>query len=113
MTSSPGRAFLDRRLELLAAGKFKEMVDADYNDDALLVDFNGTVRGRVALTEHFERHLSAMGSIYLKSVDKFVETPDTVFVEITVITGAYGEVTSHEGFVLRDGKADYHFTALK
>lgn len=113
MSTSPGRAFLDRRIELLTAGKFEQMVDEDYNDDALLVDFNGTVRGKAALREHFATHFPALGGITLKSIDKLVETEDSLFCQITVITGAYGEVTSYEGFVLRNGKADYHFTALK
>lgn len=113
MSTTPGHAFIDRRVELINAGMFDQMVDEDYNDDALLVDFNGTVRGRAALKEHFAKHLPALGGIQLKSIDRFVETADTVFVEMTVDTGAYGPVSSHEGFVLRNGKADYHFTALK
>jgi hypothetical protein len=54
-----------------------------------------------------------LGGVELKAVDKFVETDDSVFFQVTVITGSWGEVTSFEGFVLRGGKADYHFTALK
>lgn len=112
MTATTGRAFLDRRLELLTAGKFDELVDAGYNDDAVLIDFNGPVRGRAALTEHFRTHLEALGGVELLSIDKFVETGNCLLVELTVRTGAYGEVTSLEGFVLDGGRADYHFTAL-
>jgi len=113
MTATPGREFLDRRIELLTAGKFEEMVDAGYNDDAVLIDFNGAVQGRAALMEHFRTHLGALGSVELRSIDKFVETDNCLMVELTVATAAYGEVTSFEGFVLNNGRADYHFTALK
>src|SRR5579875_2174628 len=113
MSTTPGRAFLDRRLELIIAGDFEGMVDAGYNDDALLVDFAAQVRGKDALKEHFRTHLSMLGGVQLKSVDKFAETDDAVFFELTVITGQWGEVTSYEAFVLRDGKADYHFTTLR
>ncbi len=113
METTSGRAFLNSRLEYLVAGKTDEMVDAGYNDDALLVSFDGQVRGKGALKEHFRRHIPALGGVQLKSVDKFAETPDAVFFEVTVITGSYGEVTSYEAFALRDGKADYHFTTVR
>lgn len=89
------------------------MVDAGYNEDAVLVSFDGQVIGKEALKEHFGKHLPDIGGVKLKSIDKFVETEDTVFFEVTVITGRYGEVSSYEAFVLRDGKADYHFTLVK
>jgi hypothetical protein len=44
--TTPGRAFLDERIDLLVAGRTDEMVDHDYNDDALLVGFDSQVRGR-------------------------------------------------------------------
>lgn len=113
MSTTPGRAFFDRRLDLLISGKIDEMVDAGYNEHAVLVSFDGQVIGKEALKEHFGRHLPDMGDVSLKSIDKFVETEDTVFFEVTVITGKYGEVTSYEAFVLRDGKADYHFTVVR
>jgi hypothetical protein len=113
MGTSLGRAFLEQRLELLVSGKSDEMVDAGYNENALFVSFDGQVRGKQALKEHFGRHLPALGGITVKSIDKFAETEDAVFFEVTVITGSYGEVTSYEGFVLRDGKADYHFSTIR
>jgi hypothetical protein len=112
MSTTAGRKFLDERIELLTTGKFAGLTD-QYNDDAVLVDFNGIVRGKDALREHFEQHLSVMGDVELQSVDKFVETDDAVFFEVTVKTGAWGVLTTYEGFVLRDGRADYHFTAVR
>ncbi|MHB8620811.1 MAG: nuclear transport factor 2 family protein [Chloroflexota bacterium] len=113
MSATPGRAFLDTRIELLVAGRSDDMVDAGYNENAVFISFDGQVKGKEALKAHFRQHLPAMGSIQLKSVDKFAEGEDSVFFEVTVITGNYGEVTSFEAFVLRGGKADYHFTALR
>lgn len=113
MSETPGRAYLDRRLELLVSGDSDGLVDEGYNDDAELVGFDAVVKGKDALKEHFRQHLPMLGGVELKAVDKFVETDDTVFFQVTVVTGSWGEVTSFEGFVLRNGKADYHFTALK
>lgn len=113
MSTTPGRAFLDRRIELITSGQFDAMVDEGYNDNAVLVGFDGQVTGKEALKAHFGTHLGALGAIQLKSVDKVAEAADAIFAELTVVTAAYGEVTSYEAFVLRDGKADYHFTLVK
>lgn len=113
MTTTFGRTYIDRRIELLAAGSTDEMVDEGYNDDAVLVSLDGEVKGKAGLKNYFREHIPALGGVKLKAIDKLAETHDAVFVELTVTTGAYGDVTSHEAFVLRGGRADYHFTALK
>ena len=113
MSTTSGRAYLDRRLELLLSGKPDEMVDAGYNEDATLISLDYQVRGKQALKEHFRRHLPDLGGLQLKSIGKVAETEDAIFFEVTVITGRYGEVTSYEAFILREGKADYHFTLVK
>jgi hypothetical protein len=113
MSTTTGRAYIDRRVALVVAGNFDAVVEEGYNDDAPLVSFDGQIRGKEALKAHFRQHLPAMGKITLKSIDKYAETGDSVFVEMTVATSNYGEVTSFEAFVLRGGKADYHFTALR
>jgi hypothetical protein len=113
MSTTPGRAFLDRRLALIQAGEIDAMVDEGYNDDAELIGFDGTIKGKEALKAHFRLHLPALGGITLKSIDKVAEAPDAVFFKMTVVSGAYGDVTSYEAFVLRGGKADYHFTEVR
>ena len=113
MGTTPGRAFLDRRISFIEAGDFDGMVDDGYNENAELVSFDAVVKGKDALKKHFGMHLSALGSVKLKSVDNFVETDDAVFVQVTVSTGKYGDVTSYEAFSMRDGKADQHFTVVR
>jgi hypothetical protein len=113
MATNPGAGYVDQRISLLVAGKTDEMVDAGYNEDAVLVSFDGTVEGKQALKEHFAKHIPALGGVKLKSIDRIAETDTAVFIQVTVITGSYGEVTSYEAFTLRNGKADVHFTVLK
>jgi ketosteroid isomerase-like protein len=115
MSTTPGRAYFDRRFELIKALKIDQLVDETYTEDALLVDLMGgvTIRGRAALKEHFQQHFPMMGTVELKAIDKIVESEDALFLEMTVNTGAWGTVTTHEGFVLRNGQASYHFTAPK
>jgi ketosteroid isomerase-like protein len=115
VSTTPGRKYFDKRFELIKALKIDQLVDETYTEDALLVDLMGgaTVRGRDALKKHFNQHFPMMGSVELKAIDKIVESDDALMIEMTVNTGAWGTVSSHEGFVLRDGKASYHFTAPK
>jgi hypothetical protein len=115
MSTTFGRTYIDRRIELLVAGKTDQMVDEGYEDDAVLVSFDGQFKGKAALKEYFGKHIPDLGGLKLKSVDKLTETKDAIFVQLTVTTGKYGDVTSYEAFVLRggEGKAEYHFTALK
>jgi len=112
MSTTPGRAYLDRRMGLLVAGKTDQMVDETYTDDAVLIHLEGSVQGAAALKRYFAEHISALGRMTPKAT-KLSETADALLVELTVTTGAYGDVTSHEAFVLRGEKAQYHFTALK
>ncbi len=113
MSTTPGRIYIDRRIELLVAGKTDQMVDEGYNQDAVLIHLDGQVKGNTALKEYFREHIPGLGGIKLNAIGKFSETKDAVFIELTVTTGTYGDVTSYEAFVLRGGKAQYHFTALK
>ena len=115
MSTTPGRTYIDRRIELLVAGKTDQMVDEGYEADAVLISFDGQFKGKAALKEYFGKHIPDLGGLKLKSVDKLTETKDAIFVQLTVTTAKYGDVTSYEAFVLRggEGKAEYHFTALK
>lgn len=112
MDHIPAQEFIKRRVDLLVGGKTDQMVDNDYTDDALLVDLNFQVRGKDALKKHFAEHIPMMGGLELKSVGRVAETDDTIFFEVTVKTGKWGEVTTCEGFHFKGGKADYHFTTI-
>jgi hypothetical protein len=113
MSTTPGRMYIDRRIELLVAGKTDQMVDEGYSQDAVLISLDGQIKGNTALKEYFRAHIPALGGVKLNAIGKLSETEDAVFIELTVTTGKYGDVTSYEAFVLRGGKAQYHFTALK
>jgi hypothetical protein len=113
MSTTPGRIYIDRRIELLVAGMTDQLVDECYSQDAVLISLDGSVKGKAALKEYFGKHIPDLGSVELKGIDKLEETEDAVFAELTVTTGKYGDVTSYEAFVLRGGMAEYHFSALK
>jgi hypothetical protein len=58
-----------------------------------------------------EGYLERLGTLKLKSTDKFTETDDSIFFEATIIT-QLGEARVYDVFMLRDGKATHHFTGL-
>jgi len=47
----------------------------------------------------------------LESTDKYTETEDTIFLEATVSTDL-GRTRVFDAFVLKSGKASYHFTGV-
>lgn len=106
-----GWQFYERQLAYLQAGDVDELIDQHYHDDALLVSFEVTVRGRDALREYFRRYLQQLGQLEVLSTDKFTETGDAIFLEATMRT-ALGVARVYDAFVLREGKIAYHFAGV-
>jgi len=105
------RAFYDRQVALLEAGDVETIVTQQYAEDAVLVSFDFTRRGRDELRSHFRDYLAHLGGLELVSTDKYTETDDAIFFEATVRTG-HGVARVYDVFVLRDGQATHHFTGL-
>lgn len=105
-----GRAFYDRQIAALEAGDL-DGVMRQYAEDAVLVGFDVTVRGRAALRTHFANYLQHLGTLRLLSTDKFTETPDSIFFEATMRTDL-GVARVYDVFILRDGQATHHFTGV-
>jgi ketosteroid isomerase-like protein len=112
MASTPARKFYDEQLDYLYKKDVDGLIDNHYNEDALLISFDATVRGRQALKEHFRRYLQMLGDLKVKSTDKFTETGDTIFFEATVNASNLGDTRVYDAFVLRNGKISYHFTGV-
>ena len=107
--STPGEAFYKRQVAFLETRDVQGLVSTQYAQDAELVSFDFTVRGQQALREHFTRYLEGLGDFKHLSTEKFVETDDTVFFEATVRIKS-GTARVYNAFVLKEGKAIYHFT---
>ncbi len=109
--TTPGKLFYDRQVAFLEANDVEGLVSTQYDSDAELVGFEFSVKGHEALRAHFTEYLSGLGSINLASTDKFTETADTIFFEATIDISA-GQARVYDAFVLKGGKAVYHFTGL-
>lgn len=109
---TPGREFYDRHIKLLEQQDVDALVARQYEDNAVLVGFDFTVRGKEALHKHLTAYLKQLGSLKLQSTDKFTETEESIFFEATVET-AHGTAKVYDVFMLsRDHKATYQFTGL-
>ncbi len=110
MERTPGRAFYDRQIALLEAGDI-DGVTNQYHDDAVIVGFDFTVRGRDAIREHMRGYLERLAMLKLQSTDRFTETEDAIFFEATMLTGL-GVARVYDVFMLREGRATHQFTGL-
>src|SRR6266566_6585574 len=109
MENSSAWQFYNRKLDYIYSGDVDGLIDNHYNEDALLVGFDVLVQGRAALKEYFRGYLKQLGKLEVKSTDKFRETPDTVFLEASVVSDL-GPAVVYDAWVLKDGKISYHFT---
>jgi hypothetical protein len=106
-----GRAFVEQQIRFLLEKDADALIDTQYNEDALLVTPNVVVRGREDLKRYFHGYIEALGQLELVSMDKFVETGDTILFEATV-RSQLGEARVYDALVLSEGKIDYHFAGV-
>jgi aerobic carbon-monoxide dehydrogenase small subunit len=109
---TPAKKFYRQQVEYLIAGDADALVEANYNDSAVLTSPEFTMHGKDELKKHFRNYLKWVKIQEVLSTDKFVETDNTVLFEATVRSN-HGVVKVYDTFVLRDGKIDYHFTGVK
>lgn len=111
MEDTAGREFFKRQLAYIQAMDLEGLAANQYTEDAEMVGFDFTAKGRPAIVDHFVNYMKVLGQIELNSVEKWAETPDTVFFEATMTTNL-GVAKVYDAFVLRDGKATHHFTGV-
>jgi hypothetical protein len=107
---TPGKAFYRRQIAALEASDMDALL-RQYHPDTTMIGFDFTVKGHAAIRKHLAGYLEGLGTLRLKSTDKFTETEDAIFLEAT-ITSRLGEARVYDVFLLRDGKATHHFTGV-
>jgi len=110
MERTPGRAFYQRQIAALEAHDLDTLM-TQYHPDASMIGFDFIVKGHTAIKKHFEGYLERLGTLKLKSTDKFTETGDSIFFEATITTDL-DEARVYDVFMLRDGKATHHFSGV-
>ncbi|GAC1390250.1 MAG: hypothetical protein NVS4B11_05930 [Ktedonobacteraceae bacterium] len=110
MEQTPRKAFYQRQIAALEAHDIDTLM-TQYHPDATMVGFDFTVKGHEAIRKHFVGYLERLGTLKLKSTDKFTETDDSIFLEATITTNL-AEARVYDVFLLRDGKATHHFNGV-
>lgn len=107
--------FVNRHLELLAAGDAVALVDNDYHEESVMVLMVGetpqVISGKPALKELFTMYLR---DIYrgLVAMKKVGFTDDSICLEATIMTSG-GESGVWDAIFMKDGKIYRHFSGLK
>ena len=58
-----GHRFDDEQIVLLQENKTDELMERHYHSDAVLVTFQGAVRGEEALKQHFRKYMKKLGQL--------------------------------------------------
>lgn len=111
VVDTPGKRMFEDRVKLLIAGDADRLVEEHYNEDAVLVSFDSTVRGHEALKAHFRNFVKWVALKEVVSTDHFVETENSFFYEATAVTN-YGVGRVYDAYYLKEGKITYHFTGV-
>jgi len=108
---TPGKTFYNRQVAFLEAHDVEGLIASQYAPNAELVGYDLHVQGTQALIKHFTGYLEQLGSLKLVSTDKFMEIENAIMFEASIQVAA-GVARVYDTFVLKDGKAIYHFTGM-
>jgi len=109
------KVFFNKQLDWLAKGDVNGLVEAQYADNAVMIVNSNEepviAEGKEAIKGLFSYYLENFYRGFV-SVEKYVETEDSVFFEATINTVA-GELRVYDVFILENGKAVRHFSGVK
>ena len=89
------------------------MLANQYNPDAVVVTDNMVVQGRQALTELMTNFIKMIGDFRFQTIDRLVETQDTLLVESTVKMSNLGVHKVYDIYMMKDGKVQQQLKGVK
>ena len=104
--------FFDRQVDYLVRKDIDGLVENQYSPDAVLMGLDMVVRGREALRSYYNLYIQRLGYLKVISINQINQAEDGLIFDATVET-QLGVRNVYNAFVLRDGKAIYHFTGVK
>lgn len=113
MEMTSGQLFFEKQLAYIKARDVDGLIDNHYTEDAVLLSLGShpiAVKGRQALKEHFRKYFDNIKP-ELKSLDKFIESENSILVELTM-TSTLGEARAYDAFALQNGKISHHFVGI-
>jgi len=108
-----GRKMLRRHMHYLYNNDVAGMLANEYTEDAVVVVDNNVVQGREALTGLMTGFIQMIGEFRYQTIDRFVETADSVLVESTVNMANIGVKKVYDLYMLRDGKICQQIKGVK
>jgi len=110
---SAGRKMLRRHMHYLYNNDVAGMLANEYTEDAVVVVDNNVVQGREALTGLMTGFIQMIGEFRYQTIDRFVETENSVLVESTVKMANLGVSRVYDLYILRDGKIAQQIKGVK
>jgi len=108
-----GRKFYRKHMTYFDKQDVDGLVKNDYTEDAILTAPEFSVQGRDALKAVLTDYLSMVGTVRVKTTERFLESGNIIFIEATCQTSKAGERRVYDIWEMRDGKIARHFTGLK
>jgi hypothetical protein len=109
MATSKGQAFLQQQVEFLTRGDMDGLMREQYHDDAEMVTFEFTLKGKAAIRKYLEFDEPAkagkIGGIELRN---FAESDDVIIFNAAVKSENLGTFIARDALYLRDGKIYRH-----
>lgn len=112
MAATPLKEFFERQVDYLVRKDVDGLVDQQYSEDAVLLSLEFAVRGREALRSYYHGYMQRLGYLKVLAINQYNETDDGLIFDATVET-QLGIRNVYNAFVIRGGKAVYHFTGVK
>lgn len=106
---TPGQEFFQEQMDYMAKGDIDGLLLNHYHEDAEMVTFEFTLKGRKALKKYLTVDNPAKsGKVYSFTVNDFVESEDVIMFTATVNSEKLGTFIARDTFFLKEGKIYRH-----
>lgn len=117
MSETPGKIFFDEHMRYIHNGDIDGMIDAQYDDDAILIspfDMLDTppphiIKGKEAIKAFFHQYMQWQGTIEVEQLYHFAETEEAISFH-AVFTSNTGRWVVADAWHLRNGKISAHYS---
>lgn len=105
---TPGKKFYLEQLGYLGKADIEALLRDHYQEDAVMVTFDGIRKGHDELRQYFQNTLASMGRITGLSTEYFNETEDVIIFKATITDEKRGTVKADNALYLKNGKIFRH-----
>jgi hypothetical protein len=103
--------FYHKYIKCLLFNDVDSLIENHYNQEAVLIGSNFTIRGHQTLRKYFHNYLNHLSYLKLEATNNFTYFENAIFLRFTVIH-KQSELKAYDIWVLENGKIDRHFTGV-